>query len=187
MMHHWITTAFLLGLWSHLLAAAPADPQPKPTQVGDRCGTYDGEFLGDCAGTLTCIPLSTNCTRFHTNWTTGCPGTCQEIDLSQQRIYTLCGGWHLYDDCDERVERCRTDPRNFGCGPACDGPGICIPKQDTCRDGQGCREGLACFETGDCLPLRFGSSTYPKTSQEEVWGDDDEWTRTEDGLENQIP
>ncbi|KAL2264993.1 hypothetical protein VTJ83DRAFT_7503 [Remersonia thermophila] len=177
-----ILSTVLLVLGVRLAASAPTESSevPKPTEVGDLCGTYDGQFLGDCADPLTCIPLSSNCTFFRDpqSLTPGCPGTCQELDVAQQKVYTLCGGWHLYDDCDERIERCSVDPRNRGCGPPCDGPGICIPYEDTCRQGQKCREGTVCFEkTGACLPLRFGSDSYEKTSREQVWGDDDEIQR----------
>jgi hypothetical protein len=167
-----------------ILNAATSGAAPLasgPSEVGQACS----ESLGDCAGTLTCIPLSTNCTRWATNWTgkEGCPGTCQDIDISQAQIYTLCGGWSLYDDCDERVERCILDPRTseWGCGPSCDGPGICWPTTDMCsrETGMKCPEGKECFfwssvdtESGMCFPLRFGSDLYEKTSLEEVYRTD---------------
>ncbi|KAL1839991.1 hypothetical protein VTJ49DRAFT_954 [Mycothermus thermophilus] len=174
------TAVFLLGVRLAIAIPLESSGASEPKEIGDRCGTYDGQFLGDCADPLTCIPLSPNCTFFRDPWSsaTGCPGTCQEIDISQQRIYTLCGGWHLYDDCDERIEQCSVDPRNRGCGPPCDAGGICIPYEDTCTQGKKCREGTVCFEkTGACLPLRFGSDSYEKTSREHVWVDDDEITR----------
>jgi hypothetical protein len=165
--------AFILNV----AASAAAPLASGPSKVGQACS----ESLGDCAGALTCIPLSTNCTRWAPSWNgdEGCPGTCQDIDISQAQIYTLCGGWSLYDDCDERVERCVLDPRTSeGCGPSCDGPGICWPL-DVCggETGMQCPEGKACFvrgsaESGMCFPLRFGSDHYEKTSLEEVYRTD---------------
>lgn len=164
--------AFLLNV-----AVSVAAPLASgPSEVGQPCG----QTLGDCTGDLTCIPLSTNCTIWVTSWQEGCPGTCQVIDLSQAQIYTLCGGWSLYDDCDERVERCVADPRtDQGCGPSCDGPGICWRFEDTCggETGWECPEGKACFPygntgTGRCFPLRFGSDYYDKTGLEEVYRTD---------------
>ncbi|KAK0716721.1 hypothetical protein B0T21DRAFT_296111, partial [Apiosordaria backusii] len=164
-----------------------------PSEINSPCGLD----LGDCAHPLTCIPLSTNCTRWTASWSdwAGCPGTCQSIDISVQKIYTLCGGWSLLDNCDERVEYCRRDPRNDDCGPSCDGAGICQPNDDYCggKEQQECREGLACFIDGQdwqvdgehpygvCLPLRFGSERYEKTSLEESWTE--EW----DGRQGEEP
>lgn len=113
----------------------------------------------------------------------------------------------MYDDCNEAVEYCTADPRRTGCGPSCDGPGICIPYGDVCGwdTRRECGEGMECFfgsaddwtngvpgdkigcvqwqspEDGQlkrqcrgmCLPLRFGSDYYKKTSREEI--KTDEW------------
>ena len=151
---------------------------PPPSEVGDPCG----QELGDCAGDLTCIPLSTDCTIWGENSEDGCPGTCQIINLDEQRIYTVCGGWHMYDDCDERVERCVADPRRYDrCGPSCDGPGICHPFAEVCglEDDPPCPERTVCFGTGNagrCFPLRFGSDYYEKTRAEEIVREDqDGW------------
>ncbi|KAH6855843.1 hypothetical protein B0I37DRAFT_365965 [Chaetomium sp. MPI-CAGE-AT-0009] len=142
-----------------------------PAEVGQPCS----QTLGDCAGNLTCIPLSTDCTR----WDKGCLGTCQEIDISKQQIYTLCGGWSLMDDCNERIESCIADPRTADlCGPSCDGSGICWPFAEICggEEKLECPEGKACFNDLICLPLRFGSDHYEKTSLEEVYRtDQDGW------------
>ncbi|KAK4182085.1 hypothetical protein QBC35DRAFT_550320 [Podospora australis] len=154
------------------------------SEVGQDCGAN----FPDCP-TLTCIPLSKNCTKWKDSWDKGCPGTCQAIDISKQHIYTLCGGWGLIDDCDERVESCVTDPRTQSCGPSCDDIGICWPYKDFCDADTGvkCPEGHACFRTGWgaykskegtgwCFPLRYGSDLYPKTGLEEVWRtDQDGW------------
>ncbi|KAK0657030.1 hypothetical protein B0T16DRAFT_366814 [Cercophora newfieldiana] len=173
-----LTVLPLLGL----SAAAPPLP-PSNTPIGTPCGPD----IGDCADPLTCIPLSQNCTIwdqdsvFHDG--PACRGTCQDLDIQKQKIYTLCGGWRRMDDCDEAVERCVADPRHAGgCGPACDGPGICLPLGDVCGwdTGRTCGEGRECFFeweedgklvkqcSGQCLPLRFGSDTYGKTGREEI-------------------
>ncbi|KAK3321685.1 hypothetical protein B0H66DRAFT_552459 [Apodospora peruviana] len=178
------TLSIIMGLLSTLTSAMPL---ADPSEVGSACG---GD-KGDCPS-LTCIPLSANCTTWTTSYQKGCPGTCQSLDVSAQRIYTLCGGWALYDDCDERIESCLADPRhNDKCGPSCDGPGICIPNNDYCgwdKPGKECREGTTCFTDsnmacreeraadgtiericgGVCLPLRYGSDYYNKTRLEEV-------------------
>ncbi|KAM7193086.1 hypothetical protein V8F33_007958 [Rhypophila sp. PSN 637] len=151
-----------------------------------------GQTNPECPSPLTCIPLSTNCTHWATRSSpSSCPGRCELLDLSQQQIYTLCGGWALMDDCDERIERCVADPRRLdSCGPSCDGPGICWPFKDICdAEGKGCGEGKVCFwdrplfdrpvgKQGKCLPLRFGSDYYEKTRLEEVTRtDQDGWQR----------
>ncbi|KAK0751799.1 hypothetical protein B0T18DRAFT_320502, partial [Schizothecium vesticola] len=97
--------------------------------------------------------------------------------------YTLCGGWGMLDDCEERREACVADPRREGeCGPACDGPGICHPRREVCggEDGGGCPEGMECFletdqaggrgSTGMCFPLRYGSDYYERSREGEVVG-----------------
>jgi hypothetical protein len=173
MRHTAIITAATLLLNIQLSTSIPLDS--PPSEVGQPCG----QTLGDCAGTLTCIPLSTNCTQWVNTWNEGCPGTCQDIDISQQQVYTLCGGWGLMDDCDERRESCIADPRSADqCGPSCDGPGICWPYADICGgEAQiACPAGKACFEDLICLPLRFGSDYYEKSKLEEVTRtDQDGW------------
>ncbi|KAK3294094.1 uncharacterized protein B0H64DRAFT_399694 [Chaetomium fimeti] len=163
--------AFLLDI--RVSAATPVDS--PPSEVGQPCG----QTLGDCAGNLTCIPLSTDCTRWVNSSNEGCPGTCQEIDISKQQIYTLCGGWSLIDDCNERIESCIADPRTAdSCGPSCDGSGICWPFAEICggEEKLECPKGKACFNDLICLPLRFGSDYYEKTSLEEVTRtDQDGW------------
>ncbi|KAL2190246.1 hypothetical protein L209DRAFT_723727 [Thermothelomyces heterothallicus CBS 203.75] len=102
---------------------------------------------------------------------TGCQGTCQDIDISKKQIYSLCGGFALYDDCDERIESCIADPRHVDtCGPSCDGPGICWPFAEICggEEKLPCPEGKACFNDLLCFPLRFGSDYYKKSKLEEV-------------------
>ncbi|KAK4113017.1 hypothetical protein N656DRAFT_778532 [Canariomyces notabilis] len=173
-----IAAAFLSSASSGPLTARLAE-------VGTPCGAE----LGDCP-TLTCIPLSSNCTYFPK-----CRGTCQDLSVEKQQIYTVCGGWSYYDDCDERVESCMTDPRHYySCGPSCDGMGICYPIKDgSCggNTGRECGPGKVCFggdnmkpgvgylcdlniETGEkicggvCLPLRFGSDGYEKSKEAEV-------------------
>ncbi|VBB81424.1 Putative protein of unknown function [Podospora comata] len=181
-----LPTILLLPLLPTILSTPLPNTTTPPSEINAPCN-YD---LGDCAPPLTCIPLFPTCTRWTTlkdpSWP-GCPGTCQLIDLSTQKIYTKCAGWGLYDNCDERVEYCTDDPRNSGCGPSCDGPGICQPNDDWCggEDERECREGLACFihppvsvqgeknPYGVCLPLRFGSEYYEKTGLEESWTE--EW------------
>jgi hypothetical protein len=158
---------FLLMLTS-LAVTRPSPINQPPSEVGTPCGGS----LGDCPN-LTCIPLSTNCTAFSL-----CPGTCQDIDATKQQIYTLCGGWGLLDDCDERIEHCISDPRHrFECGPSCDGMGICAPLADWCSAQRGeekkCSNDKACFYNGDqqfgwCFPLMFGSDDYDKTGAYEV-------------------
>ena len=163
------------------IAAALPQAQPSseaPSEVGSACGAE----LGDCL-TLTCIPLDRNCTTFAT-----CRGTCQALDNRQQQVYTLCGGWTMYDDCDERTEACVADPRHRdSCGPSCDGPGICFPLVDECgggADANKCPDGKVCFKRtslcsidpttgvktcpGSCFPLRFGSDGYAKSRLEEI-------------------
>ncbi|KAK4121491.1 hypothetical protein N657DRAFT_535992, partial [Parathielavia appendiculata] len=152
-------------------------PPPPAPELGQPCS----QSQGDCAGNLTCIPLSPNCT----DWSDPiCSGTCQDLTSSLHpppQIYTLCGGWALYDDCDERREMCVADPRHAAseCGPACDGPGVCWPFADVCQDIGGeeageemrkmkCPEGKVCFKDMFCLPLRFGSDHYEKSKLEEV-------------------
>ncbi|KAK5658922.1 hypothetical protein OQA88_1737 [Cercophora sp. LCS_1] len=178
----------------HLFTLVASTPLPDPSEVGIPCG-HDHP---DCP-TLTCVPTQINCTFWKDNWFDGCPGTCQEIDITRQHIYTLCGGWGLMDDCDERIEYCRADPRHhYECGPSCDGMGICVPNHDGCggKEEIGCGEGKVCFATpswqenakdcvyrevngqmlptcyGVCLPLRFGSDTYAKTGREEIMRND---------------
>ncbi|KAK4149849.1 hypothetical protein C8A00DRAFT_18516 [Chaetomidium leptoderma] len=150
----------------------------SPPDIGQPCG----QSLGDCAGTLTCIPVSTNCTQWVNSWSEGCPGTCRDIDISQVQIYTIFGGWGFMDDCDERREYCTADPRHVdNCGPSCDGFGICWPFAEVCggETGMACPEGKACFggdhrdaQGGMCLPLRFGSDYYEKSGLEEVFRTD---------------
>ncbi|KAH6634629.1 hypothetical protein B0J18DRAFT_416795 [Chaetomium sp. MPI-SDFR-AT-0129] len=161
-----------------VLTLALANPltSPQPSLINAPCG----QTLGDCADPLTCIPLSINCTRWVSSLNEGCPGTCQQLDLTQQKIYTLCGGWEFRDDCDERVEVCVADPRHVDqCGPSCDGMGICWPWAESCDEGLGleCPAGRVCFkERGICLPLRFGSDYYEKTRLEEEYRtDQDGW------------
>ncbi|KAK4221490.1 hypothetical protein QBC38DRAFT_491927 [Podospora fimiseda] len=146
------------------------------TEVGLPCG----QNYPDCP-TLTCIPLSSNCTDWSVS-PNGCPGTCQYIDYSTAQVYTICGGWGYLDDCDERIEYCTDDPRNmYSCGPSCDDMGICWRFNEYCGnlDGteQKCPEGKECFRNwtwghsagyGLCLPLRFGSNGYPKSRLEEI-------------------
>ncbi|KAK4152737.1 hypothetical protein C8A00DRAFT_34520 [Chaetomidium leptoderma] len=179
-MHHIAILVAAVLFNNQVSVAVPlASNSDEPSEVGQPCG----KTLGDCAGILTCTPLSTNCTEWVTNWPEGCPGTCQEIDVSQQQIYTLCGGWQLMDDCDERRERCVADPRHADpCGPSCDGAGICWPFDDVCGGDTGrvCPEGKACFMRsnfagvlqGKCFPLRFGSDAYEKTGLEEMYRTD---------------
>ncbi|KAL2153779.1 hypothetical protein VTH82DRAFT_4934 [Thermothelomyces myriococcoides] len=163
--------ALLSNIHIGLAASVPrADP---PSEVGAPCG----QELGDCAGDLTCIPLSVDCTRWGNDSEDGCPGTCQQIDLSQQQIYATCGGFGRYDDCDERVEMCVVDPRHVDeCGPACDGPGICWPFADICggEENLPCPDGKVCFDDLFCLPLRFGSDRYEKTKLEETYRPENE-------------
>ncbi len=187
-------TTFLVPLTLGL----PTDPF-NTTEVGIACGAA----LGDCP-TLTCIPLSKECTDFGE-----CPGTCQYINIAEQRIYTLCGGWGYYDDCDERIEFCGSDPRNSGCGPSCDDMGICHVTKDYCGgpDMVECSGGKVCFEHiwghnpttlpdpeicrrtpeggwacgGTCFPLRFGSDSYAKTRLEEVIRKDQDGRQGDDG------
>jgi hypothetical protein len=161
MRHTIILRAAALLFHISLSVAVPLDS--APSEVGQACS----QTLGDCAGTLTCIPLSSNCT----SWREDCAGTCQEIDISKQQIYTLCGGWSLIDDCDERREMCVADPRRmYECGPSCDGPGICWPFKEMCggEAGTQCPEGKVCFRDMFCFPLRFGSDYYQKSKLEEV-------------------
>lgn len=149
---------------------------PLATASDTPCGATNP----DCPSPLTCIPLTASCTVWPR-----CPGTCQALDRARQRIYTLCGGWRMMDDCDERIESCVADPRREGeCGPSCDGPGICLPLGETCRaaveggEPVGCPEGTDCFfttdwmgvkrTTGMCFPLRYGSDFYERSRGEEV-------------------
>jgi len=148
-----LTSLALLGLST----ALPSDPLP-PTELGTPCGAD----IGDCP-TLTCIPLSQNCTVWGASDYKSrppCRGTCQALDLSKQKIYTLCGGWSRIDDCNEAVERCIADPRHDGaCGPSCDGPGICVPLvDDVCGwdTGKTCVEGKECFYVSVYLRCRLG-------------------------------
>lgn len=109
-----------------------------------------GSDIGDCPSPLTCIPLSQNCTVWDSVFRDGpaCRGTCQDLDVAKQKVYTLCGGWSRMDDCNEAVEKCVADPRHAGgCGPACDGPGICVPYESVCGwdTGESCGEGMECF------------------------------------------
>ena len=175
-----IITALLLNICSSI--STPLMSR-QPSRIDEACG----QSLGDCAAPLTCIPVSPNCTKWVSRWSEGCPGTCQDIDISKQQIYTICGGWGYYDDCNERIERCVTDPRNGGCGPSCDAMGICWPFKEVCggETGLNCPQGKACFEDnktkdseqgGICLPLRFGSDYYEKTELEQVFRtDQDGW------------
>ncbi|KAK4454534.1 hypothetical protein QBC34DRAFT_467965 [Podospora aff. communis PSN243] len=135
---------------SHALPSTSPQPNPLP-ELNSPCGPD----IGDCPGTLTCIPLSQNCTVWRIDEYSGrppCRGTCQDIDIARQKVYTLCGGWRRMDDCNEAVEQCVADPRHDGaCGPACDGPGICLPKGDVCGwdTGRTCGEGRECFFGGE--------------------------------------
>lgn len=160
------TVAFLLSIKASV-SIPLTSPTSPPSEIGQPCG----QSLGDCASPLTCIPLSANCTEWVHSGSEGCPGTCQHIDIAQQHIYTLCGGWGFFDDCDESRELCVADPRNADeCGPSCDGPGICWPFDEWCKveTGEGCAEGKGCFG-GMCFALRFGSDYYEKTMLEEVY------------------
>lgn len=99
----------------------------------------------------------------------------------------------MMDDCDERVEQCVADPRSTdGCGPSCDGPGICAPIKDMCGGDteMECDEGKVCFprmcfrndETacgGLCFPLRFGSDSYEKSGLVEVVRHDQDGNQNE--------
>ena len=142
-----------------LLRRAARTPQDAPalpsivsvntSEIGIPCGGT----IGDCPS-LTCIPLSQNCTIWaednypYIGPPGGCLGTCQFVNLTEQHIYTKCGGWGLYDDCNEAVEFCTDDPRNQGCGPSCDGNGICLPTiGSSCGFDSGlkCAPGLECF------------------------------------------
>ncbi|SPN99135.1 uncharacterized protein DNG_02170 [Cephalotrichum gorgonifer] len=187
---HFQITFTLISLLLPIITASPID---DPPEVGSACGAE----LGDCPS-LTCIPLSKNCTDF-----SACPGTCQEIVLEDQRIYTLCGGWGFYDDCDETIEYCRSDPRTTDlCGPSCDGFGICAVSDDYCggESGRKCGEGKVCFNgiserwfpgvehepcsededaeglvcAGMCFPLRFGYDGYEKSMNEILVKTDEE-------------
>ncbi|KAG7290257.1 hypothetical protein NEMBOFW57_000256 [Staphylotrichum longicolle] len=115
MMHHATYATILATINFPLALSAPLTDAPPPTsqpQLNEPCG----QSLGDCASPLTCIPLSPSCTQWTSPWSAGCPGVCRALDAAQQRVYTLCGGWALMDDCDERRERCVADPRNGGGG-----------------------------------------------------------------------
>ncbi|GAB1317074.1 hypothetical protein MFIFM68171_07284 [Madurella fahalii] len=182
-----------------LPSPSPSDSDPVPWAA--ELNTPCGGGLPDCP-TLTCIPLSPNCTVWNRRYGDPCPGTCQYIDITHQHIYTVCGGWGFYDDCDERFESCIADPRHDdSCGPSCDGMGICHPNMEICGfadwvgDGVGyvCPEGKACFMGtyrttngsvgGACFPLRYGSDYYEKTKKEEVIREDQNGDQREDGLE----
>ncbi|KAK0632739.1 hypothetical protein B0T14DRAFT_574449 [Immersiella caudata] len=182
-----LPTAISILTLISLSHALPPFPSPLP-ELNSPCGPD----IGDCPNPLTCIPLSQNCTSFLIDTYSNrppCRGTCQNLDIARQKVYTLCGGWSRMDDCNEAVERCVADPRHAGgCGPACDGPGICVPKEDLIcgwDTGRSCGEGKECFFEweengkwikqcqGQCLPLRFGSDTYKKTGREETITD--EW------------
>jgi hypothetical protein len=128
-----------------LLPLSAALPSSNSPELNTACGAD----IGDCP-TLTCIPLSQNCTIWGVSdyvERPTCRGICQDIDLTKQKMYTLCGGWQMYDDCNEAVEYCTADPRRTGCGPSCDGPGICIPHGDVCGwdTRRECGEGRECF------------------------------------------
>jgi len=82
------------------------------------------------------------------------------------------------------------DPRRSGCGPECDGAGICAPVADTCggEAGRTCTGDKVCLRRpncvadeaagerytcgGLCLPLRFGSDSYEKSRAVEVTRED---------------
>lgn len=165
----------LLFLFPFTISSSPLPP--PNAEIGQPCGAS----LGDCP-TLTCIPVSKSCTNFRE-----CQGTCHPVNISEQQIYTKCGGWGFMDDCNEKFESCIADPRTDDkCGPSCDGMGICWPFMDYCgwEDGRECAPGSACFKeerawpnaSGVCLPLRFGSDYYEKTNLEEIFrNDQDGW------------
>lgn len=174
-----ISYLLFIGL-SHMAACSP---KTEPSDVGSPCGAE----LGDCAGTLHCVPLSTDCTDFRE-----CHGTCEDLHSSPQPIYTICGGWDFIDDCDERVEYCTPDPRtNEHCGASCDAMAICAILDEYCGgpDDRECPLGKTCFDFGhddsgtlwgNCFPLRFGSDTYEKSSEWEVIRYDQDGDQRED-------
>lgn len=193
---------YRLLITSVLLYSTTCSASSAPTEVGSACGAE----LGDCAGTLHCVPSSANCTDFQQ-----CHGSCEDLSSSPQQIYTLCGGWDMIDDCDERVEYCIADPRRErDCGPSCDGPGICSVFSEICGgdyDTQ-CPDGKACFGgdkteweeywpprlceyddsypggqncAGYCFPLRFGSDHYPKSREWEIVRTDQDGYPWDDG------
>ncbi|KAK4159497.1 hypothetical protein QBC43DRAFT_272209 [Cladorrhinum sp. PSN259] len=171
-------SVLLLLLPSPSLAApSPQSPLPyKPSDIDTPCGLTNP----DCPDPLTCIPLSKNCTTWTSTYTgghPGCPGKCQYVDYALSHKYTICGGWGLADDCFEGREVCIADPRTGNCGISCDGKGLCHPYREMCGWDLGltCPEGKKCG--GVCLPLRFGSDSYKKSLEEEVYqkGDQDGW------------
>jgi hypothetical protein len=187
-----LIASLTLLLYHHVSSSPLTAATVDPAECNSPCG------MGKDCPSLTCIPVAANCTDFG-----DCAGTCQDLSASKQQIYSVCGGWGLIDDCDERIESCTSDPRRSGCGPECDGPGICLPLEDYCGGDtdQRCGEGKVCFKGsgvgdwgcvdgersdkgyscwGKCLPLRFGSDGYAKSREVEVARHDQDGNQRDD-------
>lgn len=93
-----------------------------------------------CSVDKKCVPDSAECQQLAT-----CSGNCVF-----KNEYASCGGLTPTPTFCSKSTRCDNDPRiDYGCGLACDRPGICLPKKlKTCGGitGQRCRKGLYCYD-----------------------------------------
>lgn len=125
-------TPILITVWAILASAQVNYPDPYIL-----CGANS---TAQCPIDTYCVPDLDICTDL-----ARCPATCV-----YKNKYQLCGGNGIHPvQCDDS-EVCIDDPRNpYSCGQACDGPGVCLPKELTpCDDqgsGSGCEEGLWCY------------------------------------------
>ncbi|PKS11462.1 hypothetical protein jhhlp_003226 [Lomentospora prolificans] len=87
--------------------------------------------------------------------------TTAAVCPSPKPTYQACGGMlPKANECEEGY-KCVSDPREKGCGLACDQPGICVAEDiPKCGGYPGfkCPEGLECFDdpTDDCDPENGG-------------------------------
>lgn len=125
------------------------------TALARNCGLK----IAPCPADKVCQPKSPKCTDLNR-----CLGTCVRPTYPvPATTYASCGGFRVNPapSCPTGYV-CRDDPRQKGCGMACDMPGICIPNNaPTCSGitGKPCPEGLDCYDfPGDgCSPDNGGA------------------------------
>jgi hypothetical protein len=120
----------------------PISSQATQDDLGRPCGLR----IAPCREDMECIPNDESCTNMNR-----CLGTC-----GFKNKFPDCGGHRPNaPTCSEGFE-CLDDPREpWGCGQACDKPGICLPGQP--RDlpqcggfaGFSCPSGTFCYDMPD--------------------------------------